>query len=420
MTRRTTIITVATLLLVVPTLLACGGAAMVEPGQTPRWACPSPTPLLFGADGPVKSVEQRPLPTTAPAGPQEYAEEPSYYEEWEREYGAEHSGPPFPTPTPYALVGTSYVFGQRVQLGAMYGQVQARAAGVQPDGRQLYLVEIGWVNQSGAALPIDYGRQVRLSAIAQRDGRVLTGRWTISDEALAAALQPAPPASIPIGASSVTLPVLAPPGAPQVVDLVLLRAASTGDTNGELRRGIDEQLVVQWTNAALSVGPPCADPGALTAWGDNGEAWGEDAVPVAPPPGAERVVQLALLQAGKAYVWGATGPDTFDCSGLTQWSYGQIGLSIPRTAQMQSDGLKPVDRGAIQPGDLVYFSPRGNRAITHAAMIVGDLDGDGAWDIVHAMSPRLGVRVTYGVFESAYYGDPATCTLCIATLRTVR
>ncbi|MBC8159824.1 MAG: C40 family peptidase, partial [Roseiflexaceae bacterium] len=72
----------------------------------------------------------------------------------------------------------------------------------------------------------------------------------------------------------------------------------------------------------------------MTPWQNvPGVSWGHEALPVAAPPGAARVVQLALSQIGKPYVWGDEGPSTFDCSGLMQWSYGQIGRTIPRTAQ---------------------------------------------------------------------------------------
>ncbi|HWQ10181.1 MAG TPA: NlpC/P60 family protein, partial [Holophaga sp.] len=102
------------------------------------------------------------------------------------------------------------------------------------------------------------------------------------------------------------------------------------------------------------------------------------------------------------YIWGAKGPETFDCSGLVSWAYSQIGIRIPLGTAGQWPGLTPVDQGALQPGDLVYFAIDGGR-VDHVGMLVGDLDGDGQWDMVHAANPDLGVRVDYGIFASAYY-----------------
>lgn len=65
-------------------------------------------------------------------------------------------------------------------------------------------------------------------------------------------------------------------------------------------------------------------------------------------------VRAALSRLGRPYVWGATGPDTFDCSGLTQWSYAQAGIHLDRTTYQQiHDGIA-VPRWQIRPGDLVF------------------------------------------------------------------
>jgi peptidoglycan DL-endopeptidase CwlO len=65
-------------------------------------------------------------------------------------------------------------------------------------------------------------------------------------------------------------------------------------------------------------------------------------------------VRAALSRLGRPYVWGATGPDQFDCSGLVQWSYAQAGLRLDRTTYQQiNDGI-PVARSRVRPGDLVF------------------------------------------------------------------
>jgi peptidoglycan DL-endopeptidase CwlO len=66
------------------------------------------------------------------------------------------------------------------------------------------------------------------------------------------------------------------------------------------------------------------------------------------------VVRAALSRLGRPYVWGATGPDQFDCSGLVQWAYAQAGIHLDRTTYQQiNDGI-PVLRPQVRPGDLVF------------------------------------------------------------------
>jgi cell wall-associated NlpC family hydrolase len=124
---------------------------------------------------------------------------------------------------------------------------------------------------------------------------------------------------------------------------------------------------------------------------------------MAAPPGAERIVQLALEQVGKRYVWGAKGPEQFDCSGLVAWLYGQIGLRIPQGTAGQWPQMTPIAASQLQPGDLVFFAIEGGRRVDHVGMLVGDLNGDGQWDMVHAANPALGVRVDYDILQSPYY-----------------
>ncbi|MGW2374405.1 NlpC/P60 family protein [Kitasatospora sp. NPDC001683] len=86
-------------------------------------------------------------------------------------------------------------------------------------------------------------------------------------------------------------------------------------------------------------------------------------------------VARAMSRQGSPYVWGATGPNTFDCSGLMVWSYAQAGVSLPRTSQEQGDvGTRVPSLDQAQPGDLViYGSDRhhvgmyiGNGMVVHA------------------------------------------------------
>lgn len=118
---------------------------------------------------------------------------------------------------------------------------------------------------------------------------------------------------------------------------------------------------------------------AQTAWLDTGVL--KDVHGKASAQG-EKAVKYATLQLGKPYVWGAEGPDSFDCSGLTSQAWASAGHPVPRTSQEQWRQLKHVDVKDMRPGDLIiYFDDA-----SHVAMYIGD----GA--IIHA--PRPGRTVT--------------------------
>lgn len=84
--------------------------------------------------------------------------------------------------------------------------------------------------------------------------------------------------------------------------------------------------------------------------------------------GAKTALQTAYAQTGKPYQWGAVGPGSFDCSGLTMFAWRSAGLSLPHSSRAQFAATKRVERSDLQPGDLVFFgSP-----IHHVGMYVGD------------------------------------------------
>ncbi len=88
-----------------------------------------------------------------------------------------------------------------------------------------------------------------------------------------------------------------------------------------------------------------------------------------PPQRAPRseIISVARKYLGARYVWGATGPNTFDCSGFTSYVYRQVGVSIPRVSRDQINAGERVSRKDLAPGDLVFFgSP-----IHHVGMYIG-------------------------------------------------
>lgn len=105
------------------------------------------------------------------------------------------------------------------------------------------------------------------------------------------------------------------------------------------------------------------------------------------------VVSFASTEFGKPYVWGAAGPNTFDCSGLVQFVYKHFGIATPRTtSDMMGSGsnLVPVSRDKIQAGDLLFSNWTG-----HKSSHVGIYDGNGS--IIEAPEPgKTVVRTALG------------------------
>ncbi|MFG3331251.1 NlpC/P60 family protein [Streptomyces tendae] len=110
-------------------------------------------------------------------------------------------------------------------------------------------------------------------------------------------------------------------------------------------------------------------------------ALGDDAKPSA---GGESAVRFAVEQLGKPYEWGAEGPASYDCSGLTSVAWERAGTPIPRTSQEQWARLDHVPLDKLRPGDLVVYFPEA----THVAMYLGD------GMVVQAPRPGADVKVS--------------------------
>ncbi|KAB2974341.1 glycoside hydrolase [Streptomyces sp. SS1-1] len=103
---------------------------------------------------------------------------------------------------------------------------------------------------------------------------------------------------------------------------------------------------------------------------------------------AEKALSFARTQIGKPYVWGATGPDSYDCSGLTQAAWKAAGVDIPRVTYDQVNAGTTVPVSSAQPGDLVFFYDD----VTHVGLYIGN------GMMIHAPKPGAYVRE-----ESIYY-----------------
>jgi cell wall-associated NlpC family hydrolase len=108
-------------------------------------------------------------------------------------------------------------------------------------------------------------------------------------------------------------------------------------------------------------------------------------IPNVPASGRAAVaVKFAMAQVGKAYVYGAAGPNAYDCSGLTMRAWGMAGVALPHSSSAQRGVGTPVSESDLRPGDLVfYYSP-----ISHVGMYIGN------GMIVNALNPSAGVRVS--------------------------
>lgn len=84
----------------------------------------------------------------------------------------------------------------------------------------------------------------------------------------------------------------------------------------------------------------------------------------------DRLIAFLKAQVGKPYVYGAAGPDAYDCSGLTQAAFASVGVTLPRTSQEQSTVGTPVSLGSLQPGDLIFWGGQGSAH--HVAVYLGD------------------------------------------------
>jgi cell wall-associated NlpC family hydrolase len=140
------------------------------------------------------------------------------------------------------------------------------------------------------------------------------------------------------------------------------RAAEAEELLGRLEEEREQRL----SRSQSRTSPTASAPAAPAASGRAGAA-----------------VQYALAQVGDAYVYGAAGPDAFDCSGLTMMAWAAAGVSLPHSSSAQMGSGASVSTSSLQPGDLVfYYSP-----VSHVGIYIGN------GQVAHAANPSTGVRV---------------------------
>ncbi len=113
------------------------------------------------------------------------------------------------------------------------------------------------------------------------------------------------------------------------------------------------------------------------------------------------VVQAAYRNLGARYVWGASRPGAFDCSGFTMYVMRQFGVSLPHSSSAQFRMGRSVSRGNLQAGDLVFFSSGTRGVVGHVGVYIGN------GRMIHASTPSTGVIVSSineSYFAARYLG----------------
>lgn len=120
---------------------------------------------------------------------------------------------------------------------------------------------------------------------------------------------------------------------------------------------------------------------------------------------AKEMIEYAAKFLGTPYVWGSTGPKSFDCSGFTSYVYRKFGIHINRTSGQQYTQGTNVNVKNLQPGDLLFFSSRrsGRRGVGHVAMVASVDRENGTCKFIHASTRR---GVVYQNFpDNGYYSN---------------
>ncbi|MEU3252805.1 NlpC/P60 family protein [Streptomyces sp. NPDC006997] len=157
------------------------------------------------------------------------------------------------------------------------------------------------------------------------------------------------------------------------------------------RQQAEEQQRQEDEAAAAAAAAQEQESGTSGATGSTGTSTGTSTDPAADSSyasKAEKALAFARAQIGKPYVWGATGPDSYDCSGLTQAAWNAAAISLPRTTYDQVNAGTTVSLSSAQPGDLVFFYDD----VTHVGIYIGN------GMMIHAPKPGAYVRE-----ESVYY-----------------
>lgn len=221
-----------------------------------------------------------------------------------------------------------------------------------------------------------------------------------------AAPAPAPPLAPHTAAPAVPAPApplapltAGPPASVSVTPPTPLTAAPVSPAQPLSDPGTGQWQQPQWASPdGVAAAMPAEDTWA--SWSTTGaSATGTGSfmpVPESPRAGrAAKAIAFARAQIGKPCVWGATGPDSYDCSSLTQAAWKAAGVTLPRAAHQQALAGAPVTLAGMEPGDLVLFFDDDRHVGLHV----------GGGMMVHAPGPGASIREesVYGAGESAIH-----------------
>ena len=154
----------------------------------------------------------------------------------------------------------------------------------------------------------------------------------------------------------------------QKEQIAAARAQATAKEEIATANSIQKQIKgkVATINAKLNVLNSSAMSQALAVYNQTG-SYPDYVLPEATNV-ETHALRAALTQTGKPYLWGAAGPDSFDCSGLIVWAYAQEGISLPHyTGSLWNDG-QHISRDNLEPGDLIFF----DADISHVGIYLGN------------------------------------------------
>ena len=110
----------------------------------------------------------------------------------------------------------------------------------------------------------------------------------------------------------------------------------------------------------------------------------------------ENILSFVKSKLGSMYVWGATGPNTFDCSGFVQYVFNKsVGITLPRISSDQASYKPRISLTSMKKGDLIFFETTGKGRISHVGIYMGEKQ------IIHASSG--GKRVMVSSLDTDYY-----------------
>jgi len=170
-----------------------------------------------------------------------------------------------------------------------------------------------------------------------------------------------------LAARRTTLQAAVADRADRVKSLLAATDALLAQANARVRQLAEEQRLAAQAAAARRAAEALARAQAQFALLPTGPA-------LPPTEAAARAIAIASTQLGKPYLWGATGPGAFDCSGLTLTSYRAAGVDLPRTSREQWYAGPHVALGDLQPGDLLFWATdvADPATIHHVALYIGN------------------------------------------------